>query len=94
MRPKFVGGVEVNVNLLRGTDGQLVVRVKVNVVRLIDVKHLPPCSSEAAFGIRREELNGGPVGEVVLQEGLVPPIRNPTMGPLHNLGKVLYRPPS
>ena len=43
---------------------------------------------------RRKELNRGTVGEVVLQEGLVPPVGNPSVCPLHNLGEVLNRTPS
>jgi len=93
VRPKFVGGVEVDVDFLAGTDGQLVVRIEVDVVGLVDVEYLPPRPSEAGFRISREELNRGTVGEVVLQQGLVPPIGNPTMGPLHNLGEVLNRSP-
>ncbi len=94
VRPKFVGGVEVNVNLLRGTDGQLVVGIEVDVIRLVDVKDLPPCPSEAGFRISGKELNRGPVGEVVLEQGLVPAVGNPPMRPLHNLGEIFDGPPS
>ena len=94
MRPKLMRGVEVDAYLLLCTNSQLVVRIEVNVVGLVDVKDLPPCPSEPCFGISGKELNRLTVGEVVLQERLVPPVGNPTMGPLHNLGEVLYRTPS
>ncbi len=45
MRPKFVGRVEVNVYFLTCTDGELVIGIEVDVIRLVDVEYLPPCPS-------------------------------------------------
>jgi len=94
MRPKFVGRVEVDVDGFAGTDGQLVVGFKVDVVGLVDEQDLPSCTSQSCLLVSRKKLNGATVGELVGQQGLVPPCRNEDALRNHYLDEVPNRTPA